>query len=84
MDGRARQIWITTTRRVLQWIGVDVGKPLVTQVSRFDPWKDPLGVVEAYRLTRRAVPELQLALAGSIALDDPEGWAIYRQIQSRG
>ena len=70
-----------TAERVLQWIGVDVDRPLVTQVSRFDPWKDPLGVIEAYRTVRNEVPDLQLALVGSMALDDPEGWEIYRGIQ---
>src|SRR5918993_1518199 len=68
-------------RRLLRWIGVEVARPLVTQVSRFDPWKDPLGVIAAYRLVKPEVPSLQLALAGSMALDDPEGWEIYRQIQ---
>src|ERR671917_2537981 len=67
--------------RLLRWIGVEVEQPLVTQVSRFDPWKDPLGVIEAYRLIKPEVPGLQLALAGSMALDDPEGWEIYHQIQ---
>ena len=71
-----------TARQILQWIGVRLDRPLVTQVSRFDPWKDPLGVVAAYRLAREAVPELQLALVGSMALDDPEGWDLYRQIRS--
>ncbi len=71
-------------RRILQWIGVEVDKPLVTQVSRFDPWKDPLGVIAAYRLIREEVPDLQLALVGSMALDDPEGWEIYNQIQEAG
>ncbi|MGB3635345.1 MAG: glycosyltransferase [Rubrobacteraceae bacterium] len=68
-------------RRILQWIGVDVGCPLVTQVSRFDPWKDQIGVIEAYRLVKREVPELRLALVGSMALDDPEGWEVYREIK---
>ena len=68
------------SRHLLQWIGVDIDRPLVTQVSRFDPWKDPLGVIAAYRLLKPEVPALQLALVGSMALDDPEGWAIYRQI----
>jgi trehalose synthase len=68
--------------RVLGWIGVDPELPLVTQVSRFDPWKDPLGVIAAYRLAREAVPDLQLALVGSMALDDPEGWTIYREIEA--
>jgi trehalose synthase len=67
--------------RLLRWIGVEVEQPLVTQVSRFDPWKDPLGVIAAYRLVKPEVPRLHLALAGSMALDDPEGWEIYRQIQ---
>ena len=57
-------------------------RPLVTQVSRFDPWKDPLGVIAAYRLVRDHVPDLQLALVGSMALDDPEGWEIYREISA--
>jgi trehalose synthase len=69
------------TDRVLGWIGIDPELPLVTQVSRFDPWKDPLGVIAAYRLACDAVPDLQLALVGSMALDDPEGWTIYRQIE---
>ena len=70
-----------TAQQVLSWIGVELDRPLVTQVSRFDPWKDPLGVIAAYRLAREEVPGLQLALAGSMALDDPEGWNIYREIQ---
>ncbi len=69
-------------RRLLQWIGVDMDRPLITQVSRFDPWKDPFGVIAAYRLVKHEVPGLQLALVGSMALDDPEGWTIYREIQS--
>jgi trehalose synthase len=68
-------------RRLLTWIGVDVDRPVVSQVSRFDPWKDPLGVIAAYRLVREEIPDLQLVLAGSMALDDPEGWEVYRQIQ---
>lgn len=69
-------------RHVLQWIGVDIHRPLLTQVSRFDPWKDPLGVIAAYRLVKQEVPNLQLALAGSMALDEPEGWEVYRQVQA--
>jgi trehalose synthase len=67
---------------VLGWLGLDLSAPLVTQVSRFDPWKDPPGVIAAYRLAREAVPTLQLALVGSMALDDPQGWEMYRQIES--
>src|SRR3954469_15787245 len=70
-----------TARQVLEWIGVRTDRPLVTQVSRFDPWKDPLGVIEACRLVREEVPDLQLALVGSMATDDPEGWDMYRAIR---
>jgi trehalose synthase len=67
-------------RDILEWIGIEFDRPLVTQISRFDPWKDPLGVIAAYRQARDEVPDLQLALAGSMALDDPEGWDVYREI----
>lgn len=67
---------------VLEWIGVDTARPLLVQVSRFDPWKDPLGVIAAYRAVKKHVPAVQLALVGSMALDDPEGWKVYRQITS--
>jgi trehalose synthase len=72
-----------TAKQVLDWIGVRLDAPLVTQVSRFDPWKDPLGVIDAYRLAREEVEDLQLALVGSMALDDPEGWDLYREIQNK-
>jgi trehalose synthase len=71
-----------TAREILDWIGVEPDLPLITQVSRFDAWKDPLGVIEAYRMVRGRVPRLQLALVGSMALDDPEGWHVYEQIQA--
>jgi len=62
---------------ILSRFGVDVNRPLLVQVSRFDPWKDPLGVIDAYRMVKREVPEVQLALVGSMAHDDPEGWVYY-------
>lgn len=70
-----------TATQILDWIGLTVPGRLVTQVSRFDAWKDPLGVIAAYRLAREEIPGLQLALVGSMALDDPEGWEIYGQVQ---
>jgi trehalose synthase len=57
--------------------GIDVDRPLLTQVSRFDPWKDPLGVIDAYRIVKQQMPEVQLALVGSMATDDPEGWDYF-------
>ncbi|HEY1507892.1 MAG TPA: glycosyltransferase [Solirubrobacteraceae bacterium] len=57
--------------------GIDVDRPLMTQVSRFDPWKDPLGVIDAYRIVKAEMPDVQLALVGSMATDDPEGWDFF-------
>ena len=62
---------------VCNQFGLDVDRPLICQVSRFDPWKDPLGVIDAYRIVKEQVPEVQLALVGSMATDDPEGWDFY-------
>jgi trehalose synthase len=69
---------------VIQWIGIHMDRPLVAQISRFDPWKDPMGVINAYRLAKEEIPDLQLALLGSMALDDPEGWDIYNEIRQEG
>jgi trehalose synthase len=64
---------------IVDQFGIDVDRPVLTQVSRFDPWKDPLGVIDAFRLTRAEFPGLQLALVGSMAHDDPEGWEYYNE-----
>src|SRR5512133_1022689 len=64
---------------VVDQFGIDVERPLLTQVSRFDPWKDPLGVIDAYRQVKVEHPEVQLALVGSMAHDDPEGWDYYNR-----
>jgi len=61
--------------------GLDVHRPIVTQVSRFDPWKDPVGVIEAYRIVRERVPDAQLLLAGSMATDDPEGFRVWDETE---
>jgi len=62
---------------VCEQFGIDTERPLICQVSRFDPWKDPMGVIDAYRKVREEVPAVQLALVGSMATDDPEGWEFF-------
>ena len=62
---------------VCDQFGIDVDRPLMCQVSRFDPWKDPMGVIDAYRKVNEEMPEVQLALVGSMATDDPEGWEFF-------
>ncbi len=71
-----------TASLLVDRLGIDLGRPLVTQVSRFDPWKDPWGVIDAYRLVKQEVPDLQLALVGALmAQDDPEGAAVLEDIR---
>jgi trehalose synthase len=59
--------------------GLDPSRPLLVQISRFDRFKDPVGVVEAYRMVRKVAP-VQLVLAGGGATDDPEGKAILEEV----
>ncbi|MFA5479553.1 MAG: glycosyltransferase [Candidatus Muiribacteriota bacterium] len=61
--------------------GIDTDSPMMIQVSRFDRFKDPLGVIEAYKLAKKFQPRLQLVLAGGGADDDPEGEAVLREVQ---
>lgn len=55
--------------------------PLIAQISRFDRFKDPVGVIEAYKLARRYLPALQLVLAGGGADDDPEGATVLSDVR---
>ncbi|NPA15674.1 MAG: glycosyltransferase [Deferribacteres bacterium] len=68
-------------KAVLSELGVDVDRPYVLQVSRFDRLKDPIGVIEAYRMVKRYSPSLQLVLAGGGASDDPEGMAVLEEVK---
>jgi trehalose synthase len=66
-------------RERLDHYGIPDDLPLVVQVSRFDRWKDPRGVIEAFRLARKEV-ECTLVLLGNVATDDPEGPEIYESL----
>ena len=64
---------------ILDKYDVDPERPIITQVSRFDPWKDPLGVIDTYRIIKKELPNVQLLLIASMAKDDPEGWDYYEK-----
>ncbi|MBE0447549.1 MAG: glycosyltransferase [Actinobacteria bacterium] len=64
---------------ILERYHIDVNRPILTQVSRFDPWKDPLGVIDAYRIAKEKFPEVQLLMVASMATDDPEGFHYYEK-----
>jgi trehalose synthase len=65
---------------VFERFGLDPGRPLITQISRFDYFKDPIGVIQAYKIAREIIP-LQLVLAGGGASDDPEGEQVLQEVR---
>jgi len=67
-------------REVLDRFQIDPGRPILTQISRFDRLKDPVGVVRAYQLVKRYF-DCQLVLAGGGASDDPEGEAVLAEVR---
>jgi len=67
-------------RKVLEQFHIDPVRPILTQISRFDRLKDPVGVVRAYRLVKR-YEDCQLVLAGGSATDDPEGAAVLAEVE---
>ncbi len=67
---------------VLRKYGLTMDKPMLTQISRFDRLKDPLGVIEAYQQVRRHI-DCQLVLAGGTASDDPEGLKVLEEVQEK-
>ena len=70
---------------MIRRFGVEQDRPLIAQISRFDPWKDPLGVIEVYKMVKKEFPSVQLALVGSMATDDPEGWDyLYHTLRRAG
>jgi trehalose synthase len=75
---------LTTAKNILKSLGVNSDSPLITQVARFDPWKDPLGVVKAYRIAKKKIPNLQLALLGLfLARDDPEAAKVFEKLRKQ-
>ncbi len=67
---------------VLERFKIDPEKPMITQISRFDRLKDPLGVIDVYRLVRKYA-DCQLVLAGGGATDDPEGIEVYNEVLAK-
>lgn len=62
--------------------GIDPQRPLVVQVARFDRFRDPIGVIQAYQMAKKLLPSLQLTLAGGVTTDDPDDELVLLQVQS--
>ena len=81
LSAKNRPLAAERAEQILGELSVGVSRPVISQVSRFDPWKDPLGVIDAYRIVKGDFPDVQLVLMASMASDDPEGWEYLRLTQ---
>ena len=71
-----------TALRIMAQVGMNPSWPTISQIARFDPWKNPIGVVDAYRKARRTIPNLQLAMLGTfVAQDDPTAEQEYEEVK---
>lgn len=80
LSQKNRELYPGEVDAVFDRYGLKPDLPLITQVSRFDRFKDPLGVIQAYRLVKAFTP-VQLVLAGGGATDDPEGEEVLREVR---
>ncbi|MBM2840033.1 MAG: glycosyltransferase [Bacteroidetes bacterium] len=80
LSDKNKELPESTIDSVFQRFGIDRSRPIVTQISRFDYLKDPVGVIKAYKQAKKHV-DMQLVLAGGGATDDPEGPAVMEQVQ---
>ena len=71
----------SAVRRLAKKYGINPDDKIVSQVSRFDPWKDPVGVIKAFNIARKKIAGLKLILIGSVADDDPESKEIYAEVK---
>ena len=80
LSEKNRELDESQVQKTCDQLGIDRSRPIVTQVSRFDRLKDPVGVVQAYKLVKKYV-DCQLVLAGGGAKDDPEGAVVLREVR---
>ena len=71
-----------TVEKYIGKYGLELNKPIVSQVSRFDKWKDPIGVIKVFEDARSKM-DCQLVLLGSFASDDPEGQNLFEKLEKR-
>lgn len=82
LSDKNRDLTEDEIKNLMNKIGVATDKPLIVQVSRFDYFKDPIGVIEAFKLVRKEI-DCRLVLAGNFAADDPEGQQVLAQIREK-
>ncbi|MDD5071523.1 MAG: glycosyltransferase [Patescibacteria group bacterium] len=79
LNEKNRKINEKTAKKVLRELGIKLNKPIISQISRYDFWKDQVGVVRAFEIARKKA-NCQLILLGNLATDDPEGDGVYKEV----
>ncbi len=82
LSEKNRDMPLKEIRQILAKHNIKTNKPIISQVSRFDKWKDPIGVIDVFEKVQKKA-DCHLVLMGNMALDDPEGPAIYREVVKR-
>jgi len=82
LSPKNKEINQATIGKFLKKFKIPQDKPIITQISRFDKWKDPLGVIDIYKLVKQEV-DCRLILCGSMASDDPEAIKIYEKVERK-
>ncbi|MGC9166005.1 MAG: glycosyltransferase, partial [Thermoprotei archaeon] len=79
LSEKNREMSWSEVEKIAERYDVNLEKPIITMVARFDPWKDPLGAIDIYRLVKERIPDIQLLMVASMAHDDPEGWVYFEK-----
>ncbi|MGC9069653.1 MAG: glycosyltransferase, partial [Thermoprotei archaeon] len=79
LSEKNREMSWSEVEKIANRYNVNLEKPIITMVARFDPWKDPLGAIDIYRLVKERIPDIQLLMVASMAHDDPEGWVYFEK-----
>jgi trehalose synthase len=82
LSAKNKEVPQKTIQEHITKVGIPTDKPVVTQVSRLDPWKDPEGVIDVFKLVREKV-DCRLVFCYNVASDDPEGLQMYRKVQRK-
>ncbi|AFK22905.1 glycosyltransferase [Pyrococcus sp. ST04] len=80
LSEKNRELSYSEVIRILEKFDVDPERPIITQVSRFDPWKGIFDVIQVYRKVKERIPEVQLLLVSVMAHDDPEAWTYFEKV----
>jgi len=83
LSPKNRELSETEVLRVLERFGVNPEKPILTQVGRFDPWKDPFAAIDVYRKVKEKIGDTQLLLITAMPMDDPDGLIYLEKICRR-